>query len=119
MVGGKREIEAVYDTWENGIVGYLYHKLSYVLELEGEVDEIDSMELQDMNVEIMGEDEMPIEVKDTVDDYHRKESIDEWDDDIFLLDGYESIGGIHLDGADGDDAEICFESMQDDDLLNI
>ena len=118
-VGGKREIEAVCDTWENGIVGYLYHKISCVHEIERKMHGIDFMELQDMNVEVMGGDEMRMQVEDAPDDHLCIEFIDEWDDDIFTMNGREGICDIHLDEPDEDDSEIGFESMQDDDLLNI
>ena len=117
-VGGKREIEAVCDIWENGIVGYLYHKISRVHTIEGEMDGINVMELEDINIDVMRADETRIQVEDALDE-HCIEFIDEWDDDILLMNGHECICDIHLDGSHGDDSEIGSDSMQDDDLLNI
>ena len=39
-VNGKREIEAIYDTWRGGIVGYLVWKIKRSLEDGIQIDEL-------------------------------------------------------------------------------
>ena len=123
-VRGKREIEAVCDSWENGIVGYLYHKLSQELEVAGDTDEISFMELQD---DTMDEVDMGIGLENSLDDtdlcvHFSNEGDDEMyfadgDDEIYFADGDEKHRDIYFSESD-EDSEIGFQSMQDD-LFNI
>ena len=53
-VNGKREIEAVYDTWKGGLVGYLVWKIQRVLlQMEKDIG-IDCIDLQQDNLHITG-----------------------------------------------------------------
>jgi hypothetical protein len=119
-VAGKREIEAVCDSWENGIVGYLYHKLLWVDEIDGDMDGIDFAELQEEQAEgeIVNED-VGIDFEDTLDDHLYTEFMDEGDDTLFFVDGHDGDCDIYMDETDEGDSETGFESKQDDDLLNI
>jgi hypothetical protein len=50
---GKREIEAVYDSWKGGLVGYLVWKIKQILQVEeDEMDWIGSDDLDDDLVDI-------------------------------------------------------------------
>jgi len=55
-VNGKREIEAICDTWEGGIVGYLVWKIKQSLEHWEE--EENGINLVDLQVNTLNEDEM-------------------------------------------------------------
>jgi hypothetical protein len=112
-VGGKREIEAVCDFWEDGIVGYLYHKLSQELEVAMDTDEIDFTELQD---DIMDED-IGIDLEDTVNDLCMGFT-DKGDEYMYFADGYEGRYDIYINKSEEEGSEIEFEGMQDD-LFNI
>lgn len=43
-IDGKREIEAVCDTWEGGLVGYLIWKIKQLLEEDAGIDFIDLLD---------------------------------------------------------------------------
>jgi hypothetical protein len=135
-VDGKREIEAVCEFWEDGIVGYLYHKLSQELEVARDTDEINFTELQD---DFIMDEDMGIDLEDTVDDdpwiecasvmFHnsgcrdgqlnpRDGFTDNADDEMYVADGYEGDCDLRFNESDEEGSEIGFESMQDD-LFNI
>lgn len=51
-VDGKREIEAVCDTWEGGLVGYLAWKIKQLLEEDTGIDFIDLLDNMSHDLDI-------------------------------------------------------------------
>jgi hypothetical protein len=82
---GKREIEAVCDTWEGGLIGYLLWKIGRRMEElnkedSGGIDsgELDEMDMAEVNPDINDEDDITI---GDLDNWDVKEILADEDDD--------------------------------------